>query len=168
MGTGRWRIEIVEQTDRLPVVWHPPVRSREVRQAPNDMTKTALMSAFQLLSNRGVGPSAWAASFYHDPIAFLLDTSSDAVNLWGSRGELLYRNRAAERLGLGRCEGKAWEVFTAGNRRLERRCCRFRYGNARYLLEIIGERADSVAVTDRDEVQQNASARWHTSPTERR
>jgi hypothetical protein len=164
MGTGRWRIEIVEQTDQLPVVWHPSVRTREVRLAPDEMAKTALVSAFQLLAKRGAGPSAWAASFHHDPVAFLLDTSSDAVNLWGSRGELLYRNRAAERLGLGRCEDKAWEVLTAGDRRLERRCCRIRYGNARYLLEIIGEGADSVAVNERDEVRQTSPGQWNKSP----
>ena len=163
MATGRWRIEIVEQTDRLPVVWHPSVRLQQIRRAPDETAQTALMSAFQLLANRGAGPSAWMASFRHDPIAFLLDTSSDAVNLWGSKGELLYRNRAAERLGLGQCEDKAWEVVTAGDRRLERRCCRIRYGNARYLLEIIGEGADSVAMMGR-EAPQTSSAQWNKSP----
>jgi hypothetical protein len=78
------------------VVWHLSVRSGEVHQTPDEMTKTALVRAFNLLVKCGEGPSAWAAPFPNDSIAFLLDTSSDAVNLLGSEGKLLYRNRAAE------------------------------------------------------------------------
>lgn len=106
---------------------------------PKEIAQAALVAAFKLLACRGSEPLAWTASFRHDPIAFLLDTISDAVNLWGSHGELLYQNRAAQRLGLGRCEETAQEVLTAGGQRLERRCCRFRCGDAEYLLEIIGE-----------------------------
>jgi hypothetical protein len=146
MGTGRWRIQFVEETEQLPVAWHAPRRRQEIVQPPSEMAKAALVAAFQLLACRGIGPLAWAASLRHDPIAFLLDTSSDSISLWGSGGELLYRNRAAERLGLGRCEETAWEVLIDGDRRLERRCCRIQSGNAWYLLEVIGAGADLAAM----------------------
>jgi hypothetical protein len=146
MGTGRWRIQFVEETEHLPVAWHALLRRQETRLAPGEIAKAALVAAFELLACRGSGPLAWAASLQHDPIAFLLDTSSDSITLWGSGGKILYRNRAAERLGLGRCEETAWEVLTDGDRRLERRCCALQFGNARYLLEIIGEGADPVAM----------------------
>ena len=144
MSTGRWQIEIVEQVDQLPVVWHPWVQSTTSQgmEPPNEMAKIMFVSALKLLANRGEGPFAWAEPFYQDPIAFLLDTSSDAINLWGSSGELLYCNRSAERLGTGRYEGKAWEVFTFEGRRYERRCCSIRYGNVGYLLEVIGDRGE--------------------------
>jgi len=164
MGTGRWRVEFVEETEQLPMVWHAPLRRQEIQQAPGEIAKAALVAAFQLLACRGTGPLAWAASLRHDPIAFLLDTSSDAITLWGTRGEVLYRNRTAERLGLGRYEETACEVLTAGDRRLERRCCGIRYGNAHYLLEIIGEGADSIAMDIGQEAEPSTSAQWNTSP----
>jgi hypothetical protein len=164
MGTRRWRIEIVEEPERLPMVWEGAFLRREVRQAPDDSAKTALLSAFQLLSSRGSGPTAWAASFRHNPIAFLLDTSSDAVNLWETGGHLLYRNRAAERLGLGRCDETAWEVLTEGPRRLERRCCRMRWGKAEYVLEIIGEGSEQAAAEASAQAQTALSADWNKSP----
>ena len=144
MGTGRWRLKSSNKLDQLPMVWHPPVRLNQSQgmEPPNEMAKIMLVSALKLLANRGEGPFAWAAPFYQDPIAFLLDTSSDAINLWGSSGELLYCNRSAERLGTRRCEGRAWEVFIFEGRRYERRCCPIRYGNAEYLLEVIGHRGE--------------------------
>ena len=164
MGTGRWRIEIVEEPERLPAMWAAPPVRREVHLAPDDPAKTALLSAFQLLSSRGSGPKAWAASFRHNPIAFLLDTSSDAVNLWEAGGDLLYRNRAVERLGLGRCDETAWEVLTEGPRHLERRCCRMRWGKADYLLEIIGEGSEQAAAEASAKAQTALSADWNKSP----
>jgi hypothetical protein len=142
MGTGRWRIELVEEMNRLPMPWRPAIRRQDIQQDPGEIAKAALVTAFGLLARRGTGPMAWAASFRHDPIAFLLDSTSDAVNLWGTDGDLLYQNRAAERLGLG--VGRAVETpesLTSGGHPLERRCCRFRCGHAEYLLEIIGKGA---------------------------
>ena len=69
---------------------------------------SALLSAFELLTNRGNGSAAWASPFRDNALAFLLDSMSDAANLWGSAGELLYRNRAAEQLGIGRCDDTRW------------------------------------------------------------
>ncbi len=168
MGTGRWRIEIVEEPERLPVVWQGAFVWREARQVQDDPAKAALLSAFQLLGSRGSGPTAWAASFRHNPIAFLLDTSSDAVNLWEVGGHLLYRNRAAERLGLGRCDETAWEVLREGPRHLERRCCRVRWGKVEYLLEIIGEGAEQAAAEASAQAQTAPPAEWNKSPPGRR
>ncbi|WP_447980165.1 hypothetical protein [Candidatus Nitrospira bockiana] len=129
--------------ESLPVRRRPPARrSQQDPPAGGEIATAALVAAFELPAYRGAGPLPWAASFRHNPIVFLLDTMTDAVNLWGSRGELLYRNRAAEQLGLGRCEETAHDVLLSSGRHLERRCCRFRCGHAEYFLEIIGEDMD--------------------------
>jgi hypothetical protein len=153
MGTGRWRVQFIEEPEQLPVVWHAPMRRPESAPPPGEIAKAVLIVAFQLLAYRGTGPLAWAQFLRHDPIAFLLDTSSDSITLWGPAGEPLYRNRAAERLGLGRYEETAWEVIRAGERRLERRCCRIQHGPTRYMLEIIGEGADPVATENGQPVE---------------
>ena len=162
MGTGRWRVQFVEEPDQLPMVWRAPLQWQETAQAPSDIAKAVLVASFQLLARRGTGPLAWAPPLRHDPIAFLLDTSSDSITLWGPQGESLYRNRAAERLGLGRCE-EAWEVMTVGDRRFERRCCQIQYGNTRFLLEIIGEGAVPVSTDGGHDVESLAATQWKES-----
>jgi hypothetical protein len=146
MGTARWKakVEVEETVERLPTPWPPPhPRNQDIGEASGEISSAALVAAFTLLASRGIGPLAWTAFFRHDPIAFLLDTTSDAINLWGAKGELLYRNRAAERLKMGRSEETAREVLWPRGRRVERRCCRFRCGHGVYVLEIIGEGAES-------------------------
>lgn len=129
MGSGRWRLEWVEEIDRPPpALWRPPPRRRQIPRGPGEMASLALVTAFGLLAKRGMGPTAWAASFRHDPIAFLLDASSNAIFLW-AEGGLLYQNLAAERMGL------------RNGHPSQRRCCRFRCGGSDYLLEIIGQEA---------------------------
>jgi hypothetical protein len=142
MATGRRQADVEDAVERLPTPWPPPGGHQEVGEATGDIGSAALVAAFTLLARRGMGPMAWTAFFRHDPIAFLLDTTSDAINLWGSQGELLYRNRAAERLKVGRPDEAVREVLWTSGRRSERRCCRFRCGHAEYLLEIIGEGAE--------------------------
>jgi hypothetical protein len=142
MGSQRWRIELVEESEGLPVSWRPSGRTEKSHPAPSEIAKMAVVAAFELLTRRGTGPLAWAAFCRQDPIAFLLDTMSDAVNLRAAEGTLLYQNRAAERLGLGRSEETAQEILTNGDRQLDRRCCRFRCGNIEYVLEIIGDGAE--------------------------
>lgn len=137
MGSGRWRIELVEEVDQLPVRWRQRNRRGAVPQDPADLATAALVTAFGLLARRGPGPTAWAASFRHDPIAFLLDSSSDAITLRGMDGQVVYRNRAAEEAGVGPAQ-TAGRLRSEGNGRLERRSCRFRCGQAEYLLEIVG------------------------------
>ena len=98
---------------------------------------SALLSAFELLTHRGNGCAAWASPFRDNALAFLLDSMSDATNLWGSEGELLYRNRAAERLGIGRCDDTAVEELTIYGRRFERRTARCRCGGKEFVFEIL-------------------------------
>jgi hypothetical protein len=63
----------------------------------------------------------------------------DATNLWGPEGELLYRNRAAEQLCIGRCDDTAAEELTIHGRRFERRAARCRCEGKEYLLEVLRE-----------------------------
>jgi hypothetical protein len=107
--------------------------------ASSEQAVSELLAAFELLTHRGSGVSPWAAPFLEHPVAFLLDTMTDAMNVWGSEGELLYQNRAAAALGLGRREAAALEVFTSRGRRFERRCLSCRLQGAEYVLEIIHE-----------------------------
>lgn len=101
---------------------------------------SALLCAFELLTHRGNGNAAWASPFRDNALAFLLDSMSDATNLWGPEGELLYRNRAAEQLGIGRCDDAAAEELTIHGRHFERRAARCRYGSKEYVFEILRER----------------------------
>ena len=108
--------------------------------APSRARATAdLLDAFQLLTRRGAGMLAWAAPFRDHPIAFLLDSMGDAANLWGAQGELLYQNRAAAALGLGRADDLPSEGFATDGRLFERRCLRFRADEVEYVLEVIHE-----------------------------
>jgi len=98
---------------------------------------SALISAFELLTHRGNGGAAWASPFRDNALAFLLDSMSDATNLWGSEGQLLYRNRAAEQLGIGRCDDTPVAELTIYGRRFERRAARCSCGGKEYLFEIV-------------------------------
>jgi len=65
----------------------------------------ALLEAFAYLDRRGEGFEGWAPSLADNPIAFLLDALGDAVFLRDAKdGRLIYRNRAARQLPLGRRE----------------------------------------------------------------
>lgn len=102
-----------------------------------ELAVSALLGAFELLTRRGDGSAAWASPFRDNALSFLLDAMSDATNLWGSDGELLYRNRAAEQLCIGRCDDTAAEEVTIDGRRFERRAVRCRFGDNQYVLEIL-------------------------------
>lgn len=137
----RWQFRLVEDTVFLPVLW----RRRERRSltpplpAPGERASAVLLEAFHLLARRGPGTLPWSASFRQHPIAFLLDTTGDAINLWDPAGELLYQNRAAAELGVGRCVETPLEVFSVDGRRFERRCVRCRSGSTEYVLEVVRE-----------------------------
>jgi hypothetical protein len=115
MGTGRWRITLVEETEVLPIR----------RRHPAEPGIAALVAAAEHLGRRSDGPEGWSAAPGSDPIAFLLDTMADAVNVWAGPS-IVYRNRAAERL-------------EASARPLVRRTLRFPHDGTDYLLEIITE-----------------------------
>lgn len=98
-----------------------------------------VLFAFELLARRGPGTCAWAAPLREEPIAFLLDTVSDAATLRGLDGELLYRNRAASRLGLTARAEAATERFEVAGRTYERRCLHCSLGGVNYVLEVVHE-----------------------------
>jgi len=136
VSTERWHLELVKEMNNLPVRWRPPHRPVCVA-APDVSSGRTLMAALSLLCRRGVGPSSWISSYRRDPVAFLLDAIGDAVNLWGPGPSLVYRNRAAQQLDLGRAQLSPYEEFTHAGHRFERRCFAFREGQADYVLEII-------------------------------
>jgi hypothetical protein len=98
-----------------------------------------LLRAFGLLARRGAGEEAWASPFRDHPIAFLLDTVSDAASIWTVSGELLYQNRMARELGIGRGTDAAMEELSAGGRRFERRTIRSSSNGVEYVIEILRE-----------------------------
>lgn len=100
---------------------------------------SALLGAFELLTHRGHGSAAWASPFRDNALAFLLDSTSDAINLWSADGELVYHNRTAEQLGIGRCDDTAVEQLTIDGRAFERRTARCRCGGKEYVCEIVRE-----------------------------
>lgn len=98
-----------------------------------------LFEAFELLSHRGIGLSAWAAPFRDDPLAFLLDTVSDAARIWNARGDLVYENRAAAQIRVGGSNETPIEVLVVNGRSFERRCLRCHLHDTDYVLEIVRE-----------------------------
>jgi anti-sigma regulatory factor (Ser/Thr protein kinase) len=116
--------------------------------APDEL----LFCAFDRIARRGEGASSWAAPLGGDPIAFLLDSMSDAANLWRADGALLYRNRASLALGTivtasapAGLSGPAGviEVFEVQGQRYERRCLRCGMRATPYVVEVIRELARS-------------------------
>lgn len=107
---------------------------------------SGLLSAFELIARRGAGRSSWAAPLGDDPIAFLLDSISDAANLWSASGSLLCRNRASIALGSISAvpppspgPGSAVEGFSVQDHRYERRYLHCRMRARDYVLEVVRE-----------------------------
>lgn len=93
-----------------------------------------------------------------DPLALLLESMSDAVNVWRSDGALLYRNRASLALGTlmsssapaGLTESASvTETLDVKGQQFERRCLRCRVHGAPYVLEVIRELARTQAEAER-------------------
>jgi hypothetical protein len=105
----------------------------------SERAASSLLHALGLLSRRGTGGLAWSTPFHDDPIAFMLDSMNDALNVWDAEGKLLFQNRTALDLGLGRASDAAYEEFSSGGRRFERRCQRCRARGQSFVLEIIHE-----------------------------
>lgn len=130
---------------RTSIVW----QSESSRRPETEGALGQLLRALELLSRRGTGAQAWAAPFRDNPIAFLLDSMGDALSLWSSSGELLFRNRHAARLaerqgGMGLDGGKVrhsreapLERFTWRGQRFERRSLRCAGDGIEYVIEIV-------------------------------
>ncbi|MDX2170632.1 MAG: hypothetical protein SF182_26400 [Deltaproteobacteria bacterium] len=139
MAGRRWQFRLTEEPEYLPVPWRRPEQRAASSLVSGAHAAGALLAAFRLLAQRGAGAGAWAAPFRHDPIAFMLDTTGDAINLWSAEGALLYRNAAAAELCVGHSGFATWESFVTDGRRFERRCLRYHLGADDYLLEVIHE-----------------------------
>lgn len=138
---------IPQHTPRVPVLSTIPPQSLVVFRPPldgpsslrTDVAFAALLSAFELLAQRGDGSEPWALPFRDNVLAFLLDSMGDAANLWSAEGELLYRNRASEQLHFGRFDAPATAQLTYRGRRFERRAAECTSRGRRYVLEILRE-----------------------------
>jgi hypothetical protein len=137
MANGRWKFDLVEEKEDLPVPWRPPPPVPQ--PPPGAGSVAALFEAIDLVSRRGPGTLGWTISFRHDPIAFLLDSMSDAIRVWAAAGELIYGNRAAAEFEVEACHETPLELFTKEGRRYERRCLRCRFGETERIVEVIHE-----------------------------
>jgi hypothetical protein len=113
------------------------VAANSLAQPVQRATFLDLIRALELLNRRGPGVLGWAAPFRDDPLAFVLDSMSDALNLWKPGGELLFSNAAALSLGLEWRDDLPFEQFSAKGRRFERRCIRYAADGGEYVLEIV-------------------------------
>jgi hypothetical protein len=141
MATGRWHFELAEEMEAPALVpWRPrPEPAAEEEPPPEPPGILALLSALRHLAFRGVEPRPWATPLSADPIAFLLDTVGEAVNVWTGAGELLYSNHAASDLPLGGPPQSGVSSWTLGERRYERRGLAFDAYGTTYVLEIVRE-----------------------------
>jgi hypothetical protein len=99
-----------------------------------------LLSALQRLSFRAGEPGAWAAPLAEDPIAFLLDTVGELVNVWTTGGELVYSNHSAS--DPAELDGPATPGVTSYGRdgkRFERRALAFAAHRTTYVIEVVRE-----------------------------
>jgi PAS domain-containing protein len=120
------------------VRWQPAFESADDADSePPPVGMLSLLSALRRLAYRGSGPAAWAAPLADDPIAFLLDSTSDAILVWSPSGRLLYANRAAEALNLRAPAAAAITSFRVGDRVLERRSLHFTLAATTYAVEIV-------------------------------
>ena len=113
-------------------------RDEQQRDPPPGLVP--LLSALQRLSFRSGDPDAWAAPLAEDPIAFLLDTVGEVVNVWTTGGELVYSNRVAT--DPAALEGPARPgvmAYRRGGKRFERRAIAFDAYRTTYVIEVVRE-----------------------------
>ena len=110
--------------------------SEPPRRPSIDGSLSQLLHAFELLNRQGTGAFAWAAPFRDDPIAFVLDSMSDAVRIWSSSGELIFQNRMATRLDVQAGDGYPLERLICRGQRVEKRSLRCTGAGVDYLIEI--------------------------------
>lgn len=143
MTTGRWHIELAEENEPPALVlWRPrsePPQQEAVPEVPNLLP---LLSALRQLAFRAGEPGAWGTPLARDPIAFLLDSIAEAVNVRTTDGELVYSNRsAADFAPLGPADPGVTEL-ARGGQRFERRAVAFEAVGTTYVVEIVREIRD--------------------------
>jgi hypothetical protein len=150
MATGRWHLELYEEAELPALVRWRPQRaadrsgSAEADEAAQTLrgNLAALLTGLRQLAFRAgwAGePGAWATPLAEDPIAFLLDSVDEVVNVWSPAGKLLYSNRSVADLDLDSAGHPGVTWFARGDRRFERRCLAFESYGATYVLEVVRE-----------------------------
>lgn len=140
MSPAHRRFGLLEDIENFPVLVRPADPEQPPRLLlPSERAVAALLTACELLTRRGPDEHGWATPFQQDPVAFLLDTVSDAVNVWDPEGVAVYSNRAAEELGCGDCAEAAPRRFVHAGRHYERRCSHVEYQSEQYVLEVLHE-----------------------------
>ena len=99
----RYRIALVHEfagalmprRRRRRTPWEDPERQESAARRQEGMR--ALAWALESLARRGPGPQGWAP-VHEDPLAFLLDTMSDALFVRDAQGNILFANAAARQL----------------------------------------------------------------------
>jgi PAS domain-containing protein len=134
MEAARSRMELIPKREQARGPQRPAATAASSEQAVGH-----LLEAFGLLARRGIGSLAWSTPYDQDPIAFLLDAVTDAMNVWGPNGQIVFRNRAAIRLDAGSCSDASLLSFVDRGRRFERRCTRCGFQGVEYVLEVIRE-----------------------------
>ena len=140
MATGRRHVELAEENaPPALVLWQPRPEPPEPEVQPELPNLLPLLSALRHLAFRAGEPGAWGAPLARDPIAFLLDSITEAVNVRTTSGELVYSNRSAAELDpLGPVVPGVSEL-ARGGRRFERRAVVFEAVDATYIVEILRE-----------------------------
>jgi hypothetical protein len=141
MATARWHIQLTEEVEAVSLIpWQPPPRPLpDEEQAEPPPRLVPLLSALRHLTFRAGEPGGWGAPLAEQPIAFLLDTVGEAVNVWTTGGELVYSNRATTELDLDGPARPGVTSFVRGERRFERRGLAFDAYGTTYVLEIVRE-----------------------------
>jgi len=135
---GRWHIQLVEEAGPSSLVaWQPQPAPPEPEEEAPPPPVVPLLAALQHLAFRAGDPGAWATPLADDPIAFLLDAMSEAVNVWTVGGELLCSNHAGAELELEGPGQPGVSRFARGARRFERRSLAFDAYSTTYIVEII-------------------------------
>ncbi len=95
-----------------------------------------LLEAIERLRRQGPGPCAWRTSFCDDPIAFILDSISDALVLRDEKGKVLYANNAAHQLGILNACDQDYEEFYDHGIKYFRRSMRYQLPNQVIVIEV--------------------------------
>lgn len=124
----RFKFVLVEQPGtELTLYQRPPRRYRGSLETKEDLFARLLRQSLLSLKKRSTsGGTAWTVSLHDDPLAFLLDSMSDAWTLRDGQGELLFASDQATAWGLEQSESSAlFEQFEHKNSRYERRGLKF-------------------------------------------
>ena len=140
MATGRWHIELAEESPPPALVlWRPRPEPPHEEVVPATPNLLPLLSALRHLAFRAGEPGAWGAPLARDPIAFLLDSITEAVNVRTTSGELVYSNRSAADFGpFGPADPGVTEL-ARGGQRFERRAVAFEAVGTTFIVEILRE-----------------------------